>query len=483
MSEFKPTQEQQNILDTAQKVNNLKVVARAGTGKSSTIKLLSDVLPQKSLYLVFNKALKEDAQGRFGSHVECRTMHSLAYSEAATPIKHKLKGAVGHDRVYINRLRTMNELVKGLKIKPLGDMSEQRIASLLMSAMKRWEYSSDMEITESVLPMKDVKDAADKWEINTSVLQKRLLTLLKSWWEQRTDPRRPAIAEHNTYVKIWQLSKPVLPYDIIYLDEAQDLFNVFFDIIQRQTCKIVVVGDDKQAIYQWNGAINALDKFVGYSTLPLTQSFRYGQPIADVAVKVFPEKVQLAGNPNTQSRVGYVDRNLPYTAVYRTNGKLIQDAVDAIGEGRSVAIEIEVRAFREKLQAILDFLRHVKVKHPEVSIFNSIAEMTKEAEEDSELKRMINMCRSGAATTVLNILDTYKKPKNPDITFCTAHKSKGREWSQVVLADDFPDFEDELPVAEQNLLYVAATRAINVLEINSTLNKLITKRNANEPPK
>lgn len=473
---MKPTIEQQAILDASKKHPSLKVVARAGTGKSSTIRLLSEIHPEQSLYLVFNKALQEEASAKFGDHVDCRTMHSLAYREAATPIQHKLKQNIRHDKVYINRLRTMNELVNGLKIKDVGMLSKQRIASLLMQAMKRWEYSADFEITSKLFSKKEIKDICHDFEIGEQSLLNKLTLLLNKWWEERINPRRPAVAEHNTYVKIWQLSKPTLNYEIVYLDEAQDLFNVFYDIVQRQDhCKIIVVGDDKQAIYQWNGAVNALDKFK-YHTLPLTQSFRYGQEVADAAVTVFPEKVVLKGNPHIKSELKKVDINKPYTAIYRTNGKLIQDAVAAVAAGFNISIEIPVKAFRDKLQAVKDFLEGKKTKHPEVAIYSDIGEMLKEADEDPELKRLVMMCKKGKAEFVLGTLDNHKNSRKPSITFCTAHKSKGREWSQVLLADDFPEFDDELPVPEQNLLYVTATRAIDVLQVNSTLEELMAKR-------
>ena len=69
----------------------------------------------------------------------------------------------------------------------------------------------------------------------------------------------------------------------------------------------------------------------------------------------------------------------------------------------------------------------------------------------------------------------------------TAHKSKGLELDQVVLADDFPDLVVtkiknnesitqlaevgfDISAEEINLIYVAVTRAIKKLEINGSLN-------------
>ena len=68
-----------------------------------------------------------------------------------------------------------------------------------------------------------------------------------------------------------------------------------------------------------------------------------------------------------------------------------------------------------------------------------------------------------------------KVKSDADITFTTAHKSKGREWSQVYIAEDFknPDKSGKLPEQERNLLYVAATRATDKLFVNDSIMMLL----------
>ena len=65
--------------------------------------------------------------------------------------------------------------------------------------------------------------------------------------------------------------------------------------------------------------------------------------------------------------------------------------------------------------------------------------------------------------------NTVEHESEADYTVSTAHRSKGLEWENVALCNDFPDvfalegdeYDDEL-----NLLYVAATRAKKTLVIN-----------------
>lgn len=56
---------------------------------------------------------------------------------------------------------------------------------------------------------------------------------------------------HDAYVKNWQLSKPVLNYDYIMFDEAQDENPVLLHVILSQKCQKIFVGDKFQSIYQF----------------------------------------------------------------------------------------------------------------------------------------------------------------------------------------------------------------------------------------
>ncbi|EFP3712928.1 ATP-binding domain-containing protein, partial [Campylobacter jejuni] len=66
------------------------------------------------------------------------------------------------------------------------------------------------------------------------------------------------------------------------------------------------------------------------------------------------------------------------------------------------------------------------------------------------------------------------KQEQADLILSTGHKSKGLEWNNVEIIDDFLNIKQELEEREQitiakeelNLLYVAVTRAKNSLNIN-----------------
>src|SRR5881396_2941944 len=75
-----PTSEQRHILQLAKEYKTLKVIAGAGTGKTSTLVMMAEQDSRPTIYLAFNKAMAEEAKHRMPDHVVCKTTHSLAFS-------------------------------------------------------------------------------------------------------------------------------------------------------------------------------------------------------------------------------------------------------------------------------------------------------------------------------------------------------------------------------------------------------------------
>src|SRR5215216_7371516 len=78
---LQPSPEQDAVVAArrADPAGSLRVVAFAGTGKTTALRLLAEADPTPALYLAYNKSTQLAAQGRFPAHVACRTMHSLAF--------------------------------------------------------------------------------------------------------------------------------------------------------------------------------------------------------------------------------------------------------------------------------------------------------------------------------------------------------------------------------------------------------------------
>lgn len=60
---------------------HLKALSVSGTGKTTTLVKYAEQRPHlRFLYIAFNKSVANEAQRRFPRNVDCKTVHSLAYS-------------------------------------------------------------------------------------------------------------------------------------------------------------------------------------------------------------------------------------------------------------------------------------------------------------------------------------------------------------------------------------------------------------------
>lgn len=492
---MKPTIEQLSILEEFKNHDILKINAVAGSGKSTTLRLLAEQNKVKSLYICFNKQNATLASESFPSYVDCKTVHSLAYAVFGKHLTHKLNTK---DFKYINRGRTPKEIVNLYNIQDIRDdeynyiLPARVIASVAKSVVEVYQNSKDKGISEIHV----THSLKERLKLNTtpcSSLDNYVLTEVIKYsnllWKDKTNPDSVVKCDHDTYQKLYQLSSPKLDYSIIYLDEAQDSSPVVLDILKQQTdIKIVYVGDTYQSIYAFRQAVNAMEMVSG-KTMCLSQSFRYGEAIADVANFIIKSdspivkkpEINVKGLSTIESCI--LDRPCKddevfkkYTKLYRTNSVLLSDAVDLIGQGVKIKCEIDPTKFKSLILSSEALYKgeHNKIKDDEISLYASWQDMLDDADEDPEIKRLVGIVLSNNTWRYAYALDELikdrKKPNSRyDILLTTAHKSKGMEWENVVIADDFNiDMikpKDQTPPNKQevNLFYVACTRAINNL--------------------
>lgn len=481
---MKPTEQQLTCIAAAVQHMVVKIEAGAGSGKTSTLKLVATELEQPSLYVAFNKVTATEAQEKFPTHVTCKTTHSLAYAKFGVALKDKLSRPKGG---YVNVAFTGTEIARFYKCGSIVDdmgfivTTDNAIGLFVRHTVERFEQSADLEIGMHHLPKMDMEKTL-KADPSAGAYVVRLAERL---WHDRINPKSPVLATHDTYLKQYQLSAPKLPYKIIYLDEAQDSTPCVLSIVMLQAgygAKIILVGDRRQAIYGWRGAINAMERIEGHSTL-LSKSFRFGQGIADVATAVLQGKLKLTGRDDMPSKIGTgtVDRTKPYMYLFRTNSGLLYSAVAAIAKGEDIRLEIDVKDFLRLLQSAYALSTDDKknVKHENILPYPTWDEYKEEAQKMAgEMKRIVNIIDGGDYFRFCRVLENFHNPATAKITYTTAHKAKGREHEQVVLADDFPSHYDGgewvgLNEMEQNLLYVAVTRAMWCLEPNDSVREAL----------
>ncbi len=485
-----PNDEQEGILAAAVE-SGLKcfvVAAGAGTGKTATLKMLEEVLPGRGQYTAFNKSLVTEAKTKF-KKASCRTTHGLAFGAVGKHYEHRLDGdrMKSYQIARILGIEPLNVVLKGMGAPDEDGKGTDKtkvlqadfLAGQVLTAIERFCQSADRSIGREHLRYIDgidpTTDDGKRGYDNNNLIRDYLLPFLAKAWDDLANVNGTLPFKHDHYVKIWQLGtgndRPIIAADYILLDEAQDTAPVFLDIIQQQLHALVVlVGDSNQAIYEWRGAVDAMKAYPGAPRRLLSQSYRFGQAIADVANAVLatldePTDLVMRGLPTIPSRVDVVPA--PRCYLYRTNAGAVSQVMRAIEEGKRPHLIGGGAEVVSWCQAAMDLQSKRGTRHPELCCFESWEEVEtySKTDEGGDLRLMVKLVNDFGAEAIRDALKDMPKEEKADLVVSTAHKSKGREWDTVKLGADFPT-ANKMGDADRRLLYVAATRAKMTLDIS-----------------
>jgi hypothetical protein len=459
---FPPTAEQQAIIDAAKTGKNGVIEAGAGTGKTSTLRLIGKALaPAKGLYLAYNRAIKDEADGTFPSNMKCQTAHSVAYGYMMN--RHANGKAL---MARLNEPCPAFKIAKALGVPSQGfssgdfSLKQSAAAFAAKQAVIRWTLSDDPELSR-----RHVEYLGKEVDPNVQAdFEVFVLGFARKLWADWSSPsgRIGWGKTHDIYVKLWALSNPKLNYGFILFDEAQDAWPAISGVVKQQSCQVIMVGDSCQQIYAWRGAENALANFEGFR-LNLSQSFRFGPAIAERAnhfLEMLEAPLRLSGFEKINSTIEPLSE--PAAILCRTNAGVIEYALDAQQAGRQVYIEggtKEIESFAKGAEKLMngsntenEYLINFK-SWDEVVIFS-------QTDEGRDIRLLVRLVENYGTATILAVCDSTVKEADADLTVSTAHKSKGREWSTVKIGRDFkPNDEGKISPSEAMLMYVAVTRA------------------------
>ena len=483
------TEEQRAIVEHD---NDLRINAFAGTGKTTTLLEYSKRRPNsRILYIAFNRSVKEEAIKKFHkkglNNVTIETAHSLAY-KATGAKKYKISSG----------LRTFDIAdILGLKPK-LSDNLYHLILAKHIIKLLTYFCNSNVQTLKDLDYLETINDKSAYLfaKGNIEKIENCTLELINKMY------RREIEIIHDFYLKLYQLSNPHLNYDYILFDEGQDASPVMLDVFLKQSARKIIVGDEHQQIYGFRYAVNSLEK-VNFDKLYLTNSFRFRQDIANLAMVVLYFKKCLgcevngakiigAGNPITEKS---------HAVLARSNIGLLDRAIEEVFFNRVKKVYFEGNinsyTFASDGASIYDVLnlylnQRNKIRNSFIKCFNSFEDLEKYIKdtEDVELDLIASIVEKYGVYlfTYLPGLKKYQvKKEEAQITFSTVHKSKGMEYDLVELADDFitehsvNKIVDDLQSLEKlevegikeeiNILYVAMTRAKNKLYVPKSLFK------------
>jgi hypothetical protein len=474
---FAPTEEQQQAVDLFSNGGNLIIKAGAGSGKTSTLRMLAHHARgqnRRGLYLAYNKAVQLEASRTFPPGIEARTANSLAFQAAPLTVRGRLEA----DRLsYSRQAEAIGLNGRSIRVLNIG-VPVGEIMMAANDAVKRFCYSAaDQVLPEHVVvprALRAFREPPYKQPLVSEIV--RIANLL---WEDATSVHGLLRLTHDHLLKMWGLSRPTLPYDFILYDEAQDADEVVTGVVQAQPVQVVAVGDSSQAIYQWRGTVDFLARFEGQRA-QLTQSWRFGEAIAEEAnvwLAAIGDDMQIRGNPHRDSRVGYCRSYLPNVVLCRTNGGLISQVIRAQDRGIPVALagKDTGRKLRDLAVAAEKLQNRQWQGHPDLQGFKTWDEVRRYADEDpaaSDIAVFVKLVDAHGPQRLIAAVDGCVDPAEARLAVSTAHTAKGLEWSHVRIDEDYPqpyiDSKSQLPVYPDRqarmLAYVSVTRARDLLD-------------------
>jgi len=469
---IKRTVEQRRSVAYGNSGRSFKIEAGPGTGKTFT---LTDIANEKAkenpnasgLYLAFNSDIVKEARLKMPSIVKSKTGNGLAFDTVGKDFGDRINQRIS-GRLVADYLKISQCYYGQLEITPFA------MGGIALDTVARYCQSSDTFLNKDHIPWNRIPINDDS--IKEKVIEHAIYYATKLW-NCMSDRTGSFPSTHDIYLKLWALDRPRLGFDFILFDEAQDANSVILEVLLKQKqLQLIVVGNEHQAIYEWRGAVNAMAQVNFGLEAHLTQSFRFGEPIAHVAnqiLKNFKNTLgMLKGFEGIDSQIAFCEK--PDAIISRTNSVLVGKLMEQLSMNRRVGLAKGAGPIKSLLSGIDDLKENRQTQIKELSLFRSYKELVEYSETPSggDLKSLITQVDRYGIKTLLNALSRVGavgngQPKDDfDVILTTAHKSKGLEWKNVVLTDDFlhpgsPNFTS----TDANLLFVASTRAQETLDI------------------
>ncbi len=414
-----PTAEQAAIVEAVASDQPLRVLALAGTGKTTTLQLASQALKgRRVLYVAFNRSVADEARARFPRHVDARTAHSLAFAAVGRSYGARLVASPFAIRQAWPRWADARLRAQGL------DRS-QGLAAVTQTLTAFLHTTAREPGTAHVPPVA----FAGRAPADRAAGVEAVVDLTRYFWRQQQDPDSPCPITHDVYLKRWQLSRPTLPLPLTHS------WRFGPDIAAAANAALTRLGAPYPLVGAGPGAPpGGPAAFIARTTLGLLGE----------AVRAIGQRTPVALLGGAEPVAGLLDaaHTLQGGGVPRhPNLTLFEDWADLQAAAETPA--------GGEYRPLVDYVQQQRARVPQV-----VRQLRTETVE------------AAAAQVVLT----------------TCHKAKGREWSTVTCAGDFrwPRYADDRE--EAHLLYVALTRARHVLHADAARQAIERGRPLHELP-
>lgn len=490
---FTPSEQQQAVLDFGLTgKGSLVLIARAGTGKSSTLLALVKALAQRypfvSIFVgAYNKAIGTEFSNRLtAATIGWKTCKAGTFHSAG---RSALKQLFGWDEDECKRRTDENKCEKlldaemktdaqKLRVEPYKamilkavDLAKQRAFGVLchIDDNAKWFDIIDHFGLDEDLP----EDADLDFAVKCCIwLYKRSLNTCR----EAIDFNDMILAPLFFKAKFWK-------YDWVMIDEAQDTNparRALALAMLKPGGRLIAVGDDAQAIYGFTGAdadsLELIRKAVNAQVLPLTVTRRCPKVAVRRVKHLVPDFEAHESAPEGSERVVYLATknalgqdipnnifaegsklNKDAAVLCRNNKPLVELAYALIRRG--IGCQVEGRKIGNGLIALINKWKAVNInplveklvayREKEVAKWLAKENEAKAEEVNDRVETILALAaklqeegkqRVSDLVDFIDSLfgdtkqdDTTAEFKPQVLTLASYHKSKGREWKRVYL--------------------------------------------------
>lgn len=484
---------------------NLVVRARAGTGKTTTlIEAVHQAPESDALVAAFNKRIAKELQDRLAKSAfggaEAKTLHGIGFSIVQR---------------YWERVNVDNRRGYDLAKAAAGEQAPddmigkiQKLAAIAKGSLADYSDEGEVLLDLEAIAVRFGLEPDDNWQ-QDGWTTARVCRLAWDAMKLATHREERSRIDYDDMLFLPLVNNWAKPrYSLVCVDEAQDMNAAQLELARR-VCRddgrIAVIGDDRQAIYGFRGAdIDAIDRLkaeLQAVELGLTRTYRCGKVIVAYAKQLVPDFVAADTNPE-----GLIENlhesQLTETAqpgdfvLSRKNAPLVSICLRMLRagkpariEGKDVAAGLRSIAKKWKARSVGDLVERIQ-RWCEREVERLEAKKTAAADEritvvKDQAEILLALCE-GIATPaeLLTRLDSLfgdsDEDRRPAVVCSSIHKSKGLEAKRVFVLKGtlYPTRfvrrgkpqrevneaeEAKRTLEEQNLEYVAVTRAIDCL--------------------
>jgi len=404
------TYEQNLIMDAVQDgldnpfytSEEILVDAKAGCSKSTIAKEIVKRNPSiEFMYTAFNKKIVEDGVKAFGKH-SAKTFHAFAYKHFHTP---NIGGFYANS---ITESLTYND--KKYVVDTLNTFCLSKYADV-------YEFFEEAGIADSAQPLV------------IKYLELMSERKIKHTFDYMLKEIHMLLVDKEIVIK----------YDLLILDEAQDLTPVVLALFDLVKTKVTLyLGDTSQDIYTFLNLVSAFDDAL--NTYELTKSFRLSKSIAkrvDKFCKKYVDKHFHIEGVNTTT-----DKTEAF--ITHSNAEIIYHVVELQSSGNRYSFTRPIDEIFEVAITVQKVLNGEKIKNPKYWTLAKLVKYSKpvsviaESEElDDDIKnsvKLINIFRRQGIDLNDVLQKAIKDRGDNNYLIGTAHSVKGLERGTVTIS-------------------------------------------------